>query len=118
MPIHPQVQAAITAMEQAGPLPHLGTPEEARETFRRAKHKSSSPNVITDDRWIPSEDGMLPVRIYTPAGSGPFPVLVYFHGGGWVLGGLDTVDYSCSTLSEHTGSIVMSVDYRLSPEHK
>jgi acetyl esterase/lipase len=57
------------------------------------------------------------VRVYTPQGGGPFPLLVYFHGGGWVLGGLDTHDGVCRQLAHGAGATVMSVDYRLAPEH-
>jgi acetyl esterase len=58
------------------------------------------------------------VRIYTPAGSGPFPVLVFFHGGGWVIGDLDTQDGACRALANGAGCLVVSVGYRLAPEHK
>ena len=58
------------------------------------------------------------MRIYTPQGSGPFPVLVYFHGGGWVIGNVDTHDPTCRTLTNAAGCVVVSVDYRLAPEHK
>jgi len=56
--------------------------------------------------------------MYTPGGNGPFPVLVYFHGGGWVVGNLDTHDSCCRALAANAGSAVLSVDYRLAPEHK
>jgi acetyl esterase len=58
------------------------------------------------------------VRIYTPAGASPHPVLVYFHGGGWVLCNLDTHDGTCRALANAAQCIVVSVDYRLAPEHK
>ena len=60
----------------------------------------------------------VPVRIYTPPGTGPFPVLVYFHGGGWVLGDLNTYDASCRELAVGGKTIVVSVGYRLAPENK
>jgi acetyl esterase len=71
-----------------------------------------------EDRLIPGPTGWVLVRIYTPEGSGPFPILVYFHGGGWVVGSLETVDASCHSLTNGAGCMVMSVDYRLAPEHK
>lgn len=67
---------------------------------------------------IPSHEMPIPVRIYTPAGSGPFPLVVYFHGGGWVFGGLDTNQNVCRVLSNTVGCIVISVDYRLAPKYK
>src|SRR6202043_3985800 len=59
-----------------------------------------------------------PIRIYTPAGDSPFPLLVFFHGGGWVACNLDTHDNVCRNLANGAGCIVLSVDYRLAPEHK
>ncbi len=59
----------------------------------------------------------LPVRVYEPDADGPAPVVVYFHGGGWVVGNLDTHDATCRTLAAESGSVVVSVDYRLAPEH-
>jgi acetyl esterase len=57
------------------------------------------------------------VRIYTPQGAGPFPVFVNFHGGGWVIGDLDTADAVCRGICREAGCVVVSVDYRLAPEH-
>ncbi|PLT34522.1 alpha/beta hydrolase [Bacillus sp. V5-8f] len=71
-----------------------------------------------ENRTIPGPGGEIPVRIYTPAGEGPFPALVYYHGGGWVIGNLDTVDVHCRLLAKKAGCVVVSVDYRLAPEHK
>jgi acetyl esterase len=61
--------------------------------------------------------GEIPVRVYRPAGDGPFGVLVYFHGGGWVIGDIDTADAVCRELSTLAELVVVSVDYRLAPEH-
>jgi acetyl esterase len=60
----------------------------------------------------------VPVRVYTPAGTGPFPALVYFHGGGWVLGGIESHDDLCRVLTNRAGCVTVSVDYRLAPESK
>lgn len=70
------------------------------------------------DRQIPVEGGEISIRIYTPDGVGPFPLFVYYHGGGWVIGNLETSDAGCRLLAEETGRIVVSVDYRLAPEYK
>ena len=67
---------------------------------------------------IPGPGGEIPLRIYTPEGSGPFPILMYFHGGGWVLGNLSVRDNTCHFFANTVGCIVISVDYRLAPKHK
>lgn len=71
-------------------------------------------------KQIPGPDGGTPinVRVYTPKGDGPFPVLVYYHGGGWVIANLDTYDPSCRGLCSLNNAVVVSVDYRQAPEHK
>jgi acetyl esterase len=71
-----------------------------------------------EDRRVESPDADVPVRIYTPEGDGRFPILVFFHGSGFVICDLDTHDGLCRDLCRHTGCVVVSVDYRLSPEHK
>jgi len=71
-----------------------------------------------EDRLISVGDAEIKVRIYTPEGSGPFPLFIYYHGGGWVIGDLEMVDPSCRMIANKTGSVVVSVDYRLSPEYK
>ncbi|SOB99348.1 acetyl esterase [Ureibacillus xyleni] len=71
-----------------------------------------------ENRQIPVNEGEITVRIYTPEGDGPFPLFVYYHGGGWVLGNLDTSDAGCRLLAENTKRVVVSVDYRLAPEFK
>ena len=60
----------------------------------------------------------MPVRIYTPEGTGPFPILVWYHGGGWVIGDLESADGTARHLCKGAGSVVVSVDYRLAPETK
>ena len=68
---------------------------------------------------IPVDDGEeIGLRIYTPEGNGPFPVLVYYHGGGWVLGDLEVVDPILRSVTNEIGALVVSVDYRLAPEYK
>ncbi|WP_045522015.1 alpha/beta hydrolase [Neobacillus niacini] len=72
-----------------------------------------------DNRLISiGQDTEINVRIYTPIGEGPFPIFVYYHGGGWVLGDLETSDATCRMLANRTGRLVVSVDYRLAPEFK
>jgi acetyl esterase len=77
----------------------------------------STPVAAVENRGIPGPAGVLPVRVYTPEGRGPFPLVVFFHGGGWVLGDLDTHDRFCRALCASAGCVVVSVGYRLAPEH-
>jgi acetyl esterase len=75
------------------------------------------PVAAVADRTVPGPAGELPVRVYTPEGAAPFPIVVFFHGGGWVLGTLDTYDPLCRALAAATPAVVVSVGYRLAPEH-
>jgi acetyl esterase len=74
--------------------------------------------AAVEDRKIAGPAGEIPVRIYRPEGAAPFPGLVYFHGGGWVIGSLETHDGSCRDLANRVGCVVVSVDYRLAPESR
>jgi acetyl esterase len=67
---------------------------------------------------IPGPAGRIPIRVYTPEGRGPFPILVYFHGGWWVFWDIDVTDNACRSLANGASCVVVSVDYRLAPEHK
>jgi len=70
-------------------------------------------------REVPGHGGArIAARVYTPNGTGPFPVVVYFHGGGWVIGSLDLYDASCRALADRARAVVVSIDYRQAPEHK
>jgi acetyl esterase/lipase len=78
-----------------------------------------TPMVDTMGKEIPVAGGSVHARVYTPKnGSGPFPVIVYYHGGGWVIADLDTYDGSARGLAEQVGAVVVSVHYRQGPEHK
>lgn len=93
---------------------------DAVEAQLREEGRSTAPMPVGDvaDRMIEGPGGDIPVRIYTPTGSGPFPVIVYYHGGGWVLADLDTHDASARALATQARAIVVSTDYRHAPEHK
>jgi acetyl esterase len=82
-----------------------------------ASPKRNHPVARVVDREIPGPLGLIPVRIYTPEGDGRFPLVVFYHGGGWVLGTLDTHDDFCRSLASRGGAVVVSVGYRLAPEH-
>jgi acetyl esterase len=71
-----------------------------------------------EDRRIPGAAGEIGVRVYRPEGRAPLPALVYFHGGGWVIGSLETHDGACRELANRVGCVVVSVDYRLAPESR
>ena len=97
------------------------TPTDAVKALLTKDGKSTAPDpaVSSIDRTIPSPAGPLPARIYTPkSGTGPFPVVVYFHGGGWVIANKDVYDGGARALSKMANAIVVSVDYRSGPEHK
>ncbi len=121
MSLDPQVQEFLQQLDRLG-LPPLSSlePVEARELAAKLRGKPLKPLAVfrVENRAIPSADGDIPVRIYTPEGSAPLPVLVYFHGGGWVLGDLDAADMICRSLANGAGCVVVSADYRLAPEHK
>jgi len=78
----------------------------------------SEPVKAVENRSVAGPDGQIPIRIFRPEGFGPFPVLVFFHGGGWVVGTLDTHDDVCRALGHRSGCVVVSVDYRRAPECK
>ena len=88
--------------------------------FMNARTVEGTPAAVAqvEDITIAGPGGQLPLRIYTPAGTGPFPLLIYLHGGGWVFGTLDQSDNVCRYFTSKVGCIVISVDYRLAPKHK
>lgn len=121
MPLDPQVQGLLDMMAATGspPLSAMSI-EDARAGLTSMAAMAGEPQDVSsvEDRAIPGPGGQIPVRIYTPKGAGPFPVLVYFHGGGWVLGNIDSHDAVCRVLTNLADCITISVDYRLAPEHK
>jgi acetyl esterase len=105
------------------PVSAGGTVDEMRQLWRRTSELtlSAMPESLTPlsevDEQITGPDGQLPVRILTPAGTGPKPIVVYFHGGGWVLGDIDTHLGHARRICVQAGAVVVSVGYRLAPEH-
>ncbi len=122
MPLDPQAQAFLEQMAAYNvPEKDTLTPAEVRANRRAIMVEllgEGEPVARVEDRALPGPDGPIPVRIYTPKGIGPFPVLVYFHGGGWVICDIETHDGLCRSLCNGAGCIVVSVDYRLAPEHR
>jgi len=99
------------------------TPTDAVVALLKKRGKDTSPTALvpgitSKDTEIEGPAGQLPVRIYTPAGAGPFPVVVYYHGGGWVLANKDVYDGGARGIAKQSNAVVISVDYRLAPEAK
>jgi acetyl esterase len=116
MPVDPQVQ---TVLEQLQALQFPGFSEmevdQARAIIGQLQTEAPEPVAFVEDRVAAGE---IPVRLYRPEGSEPPPLVVYFHGGGWTIGSLDTHDGLCRSLANRSGCAVLAVDYRLGPEHR
>ena len=113
----------LTRVTGGKPLNELPVPEarKAASGSNRTqipKRRKSMPLAGVTNRIIPGPVGDIPIRLYAPQGQGPFPLVIFFHGGGFVVGDLDTADEICRTLCGVAGCSVLSVDYRLAPEHK
>ena len=121
MALDPQVQAVLDLVIKSGrPAYHTLSPKDARQLFRETRPASTPtpPEIGAVENRIADS---IPIRTYRPRGAAagaPLPTLVYFHGGGWVIGDLDTHDVLCRQLTAEAGVMVISVDYRLAPEHK
>jgi acetyl esterase len=121
VPLDPQAKALLDQFVAIGgqPLSSMSVADARRAMEMLAAMRPDPPAVASAiDRRIPGPAGEIPVRVYTPSGPAPRPVLVYFHGGGWVLGGIETHDGVCRALASGAACVVVSVDYRLAPEHK
>ena len=96
------------------------SPADAVRSLLIKQGKSIVPEAVgsVEDRTIAGPGGLIPIRIYKPAGAGPFPVALYVHGGGWVIATIDTYDSSARALANAAGAIVVSTHYRLGPEFK
>jgi acetyl esterase len=123
--LHPQVQAVMDAMAKMNLAPpHTIPVDQARAQFTRSRKIYVAPAqavAAVADRTVPGPDADIPVRVYRPAGAGPaalLPALLFFHGGGWVFGDLDSHDPLCRELCNLAGCAVVSVAYRVAPENK
>jgi acetyl esterase len=118
--VDPQIQLLLDAMAQVE-APPIGqqTPQQVREGFAAfGAMGAGQPEVgAVEPLPIPGPAGTIPARVYRPEGDGPTGALVFLHGGGWVIGDLDTHDGLCRQLCAGAGVTVISVDYRLAPEH-
>ena len=128
MPLDPRIQPFL---EQAGLLFKPGSiPREPKAllaalranddkaTQLAAQNPSLAPVAHVENRVLPGPAGDIAVRLYMPEGTGSFPILLHFHGGGWVAGNLDTHDMGCRLFCREVNCLVLAVDYRRPPEHK
>ncbi|MFJ6621468.1 alpha/beta hydrolase [Kitasatospora sp. NPDC091335] len=122
MPLHPEAQLIIdrSGAEEQPAQPVELDAQAMREQFRTTWTMPEDLPAVAAvaDTTVPGPAGDIPVRIYTPEGEGPFPALVWLHGGGWTIGCLDENEYSCRAVCAQAQAVVVSVDYRLAPEHR
>lgn len=124
MPLEPGIAAIVQLVKDANAKPRWeGTPQEGRDSYLAFTYGTRTPEQIVpvaevQDIQIPGPAGALQARVYRPDGTGPFPTVVYLHGGGWVIGNLDTHDNMCRAVCKGSQAVVVSVDYRLAPEHR
>lgn len=106
--------------EQGVPPLHRLSLAEARRTYRNICIPDRPPDDVAQvrDRTVEGPDGEVGLRTYTPDVEGETPAVVFYHGGGWMLGGLETHDALCRALAAEAGAVVTAVDYRLAPEHR
>src|SRR4029077_4672059 len=120
--LHPQIVKALEAMEKLGLKPiEAMTPVEARaqrEAPAQSRKAEPLPVGRVEERTIPGPAGPIRVRCYWPNASGPVPAIAYYHGGGHVIGSLDTHDLIARNLCAGAAALVVSVDYRMGPEHR
>ena len=123
MPVDPHVAALLAALAGLGAPPmHEGTPDDGRAAYLHLTVGARAPEHVVPvgavgDREVPGAAGPLRARVYRPQGPGPFPLVAFFHGGGWVIGDLETHDNMARNVCQGTGAVVVSADYRLAPEH-
>jgi acetyl esterase len=117
MPLHPQ---AVRAIQVAGDIPTNLSPPELRRVYttQRIKMLPPPPRIeVVRDLSVPTDAAPIPVRFYRPdAGTQKLPIIVFYHGGGWMLGSLDSYDTPCRRLASKGRCAVLSVGYRLAPE--
>jgi acetyl esterase len=121
MPLDPEAQALLDQFEAVGakPFEEMTVPE-ARVAAAAFLDLQGPPQEVASvaHRFIPGPTADIPVRIYTPEGTGPFPGMVYFHGSGWVILNIELCDPAMRSLANSTGCVVVAVNYQKAPEHK
>lgn len=122
MPLDPQIAGVLAQAKAMGGKPfHQQSVAEARAALAfmcAMGGRSTATLADVADRTVPGAAGEIPVRIYTPVGDGPFGLLCFFHGGGFVTGDIKTHDGVCRELAAGAECVVVAVDYRLAPEHR
>ncbi len=119
MPLDPAVKALLDQMPALDGQPTVEEMRDRTSSGGSVLLGTGDPNVAASDRTVPGPAGGIPVRVYVPpTGAAPRGLVVFYHGGGWVICGLDTHDAICRDLAAGTGAAVVSVDYRLAPEHR
>src|SRR4051794_27428227 len=122
MPLDPEIQALLTAMASLNAPPlSQGTPDTARAGFRFMTVDMRRPEHViavkeTEDIRIPTSNGDLAARVYRPEHDGPLPTVVFAHGGGFVIGDIETHDNQARAVCRGADAVVVSIDYRLAPE--
>jgi acetyl esterase len=121
MPLDVQARAYLdrVAALNAPPLQTL-SPQLAREGFEAQSKEFGPAEAVgrVEDGTIPGPGGEVPIRLYRPSASGPHPAVVFFHGGGWVVGSINSFDPFCRQLANRSDCLIASVEYRLAPEHR
>ncbi|MBV8305437.1 MAG: alpha/beta hydrolase [Acidimicrobiia bacterium] len=122
MPLDPDVEILLSSMEQngegAGSIADVGV-EQARQFIEVFGTIGGTVEVArVEDHTVPGPGGDIPVRLYSPSADAVLPVVVYLHGGGWCIGNIASHDGICRKLAAQSGLTVVSVDYRLAPEHR
>ena len=123
MPLDPHLAGVLKMMADAGKKPtYEGTPAEGRTGYLALTIGTRTPEQLVpvasvQDTSVDGAAGPRKARIYRPEGTGPFPTVAFFHGGGWVIGDLDTHDNMCRDICRGAQAVVVAVDYRLAPEH-
>jgi acetyl esterase len=119
--VAPEIRALLDQVAASGRPPlHHQSVAQARafhDQDAAALNGPAAPVAAVGDRVVEGPGGQLPLRVYTPQGEPPFPIVVWFHGGGWVVGTLDSYDPLCRALAAAVPAVVVSVGYRLAPEH-
>jgi acetyl esterase len=117
MPLHPQAKQVLEVMASLG-LSLTGDDAAAvRKQMESFPRPEGEPVAKVEDRMVPGPGGDIPVRVYTPANA-TGAAMVWYHGGGWVIGSVDGSDAGCRAFANASGATVVSVEYRLAPEHK
>jgi len=123
MPLDPHLTGVLQMMATSGARPIAqGTPEQGRAGYLALTAGTLTPEqrvpvASVQDTTVPGGAGPIPARVYRPQATGIFPTVVFFHGGGYVIGNLDTHDNMCREICRGAQAVVVSLDYRLAPEH-